>query len=215
MLQVIEIYPCFIGEGLETGLPALLVRLAGCNLRCVWCDTAFAQTEAGRSMPLNDLLYFIKESGHRRVLLTGGEPLQCPEVNDLCAGLLRIGVQVILETNGSLPIAGLPRGVVRIVDIKCPDSQPDGRPAFLMANLAALLPGDQLKICVASRNDYDWARRLLETQRLPIPVTAVLFSPVWDKVPPRTLAQWMQEDRLPYRFHVQMHKFVWGEQRGV
>ena len=212
MLRVNEIFRSIQGESTQAGLPCTFVRLTGCNLRCVWCDTAYAFHE-GRSMSLEQVLAEVDRHGAPIVEVTGGEPLLQPEAIPLLEALLARGYRVMLETGGSLPIDAVPAGVLRIVDVKCPGSGESHR--NLWANLDALRAGDELKFVIADRTDYVWAREQVRTRALD-GRAPVLFSPVADTLPPGDLADWVLEDRLPVRVQLQLHKLLWpGVLRGV
>ena len=219
-MQVTEIFRSIQGESTYAGLPCIFVRLTGCNLRCVWCDTAYA-FNGGKKMSVEEVLAAVRAlsdpEGRRRVSLvelTGGEPLLQPEIYPLADRLLENGYRVLIETSGERYIGQLPPPVVRIVDVKCPGSGEAGK--FCMENLGALRPHDQIKFVVADRRDYEWARSFLAEQRLAERVEAVIFSPVFGALEPRPLAEWILEDGLPVRLGLQLHKFIWDpETRGV
>jgi 7-carboxy-7-deazaguanine synthase len=219
MILVNEIYPAVCGESRFAGLPCTLVRLTGCHLRCVWCDSAHAFHEGSRH-EVGDVVDRVREHGFATVLVTGGEPLLQPDVVPLMAALLADGRRVLLETSGTrgpanaVPLDGVPAGVHRIVDLKAPDS---GIAADLIdwEGIAQLDEGDELKVVCACREDYEWGRDLVRGGRLPagVPVT---FSPVADGLAPRDLAEWLLADRLEARFQIQLHKAVWPDRdRGV
>jgi len=216
--RVNESYGCLLGESLAVGLPAYLVRFSGCNLDCRYCDTAYARTEPGEERSVDDILAQVRSSGLGRVLLTGGEPmLQADAVVALCQSLVRDRVEVLVETNGTLPLDRLPSKVVKVVDVKTPGALPGASPPpFLDANLECLGGADQLKVVLSSIQDYDWAVAFLAARSpLPLPPANVLFSPAWGQLGPAELADRMLQDRLPFRFHLQVHKVVWGERRGT
>ncbi|HKQ62134.1 MAG TPA: radical SAM protein [Candidatus Polarisedimenticolaceae bacterium] len=212
MLRVTEIFHSIQGESTHAGRPCVFIRLTGCNLRCVWCDTAYA-FHGGSAMSVDDVLERVAGHGCRLVELTGGEPLLQPEAIGLMAALVERGYEVLIETGGSLPIEPVPAGVKRIVDVKCPGSGEVARNRW--ENLDALRPGDELKFVLADRADYDWAvgeigRRGL-AGRYP-----VLFSPVHGCLAPEELAGWVLRDRLAVRVQLQLHKLLWPEAlRGV
>lgn len=220
MLLVSEIYKAICGESRHIGTPCTLVRLTGCHLRCVWCDTAHA-FKGGTSRPVVDIVRAVGDNGLRTVLVTGGEPLLQGEVVDLLQALLADGRRVLLETSGTHGTDGavtldeVPAGVCRIVDIKAPGS---GIPAERIdwPGIAGLESPDELKIVCAGREDYEWARDLIRKgERLPggVPVS---LSPVQGTLAPRDLAAWMLEDELEAIFQIQLHKLVWPEvDRGV
>ena len=212
VLRVTEIFHSIQGESTRAGAPCVFVRLTGCNLRCTWCDTAYA-FHGGQAMTMADVLDQVRGYGCPMVEITGGEPLLQPEVIPLMAELVRLGFRVLLETGGSLPIDAVPEGVVRIVDIKCPGSGEADRNRW--ENLDRLRDGDELKFVLADRNDYEWAakqvRRRGLAERCPL-----LFSPVHDTLEPGKLARWVLADRLPVRIQIQLHKVLWpGELQGV
>lgn len=209
-----EMYPCILGESLDAGLCVMLVRFSGCNLNCVYCDTSYAATEPGQRLEVDDILDAILEKGTRRVLITGGEPLlQLDAVRELSARLLSERVKVMIETNGTLSIQGLPPATRLIMDVKTPGAGP--KQPFFTENLEALRPRDQLKFVLTSREDYLWSLDFVRTHSCDIATSNVLFSPAWGLLEPATLAQWMLHDNIPYRFHLQIHKAVWGDKRGV
>ena len=190
----------------------MFVRLTGCNLRCVWCDTAYAFHE-GSSLTVAEVVERVAAYGCPLVEVTGGEPLLQAEANDLMRALLERGHQVLLETGGSLPIEDVPVGVLRIVDVKCPASGESARNRW--ENLDALRPGDELKFVIAGREDYDWAVRLVCARSLHERVP-ILFSAVHGDLSAGELARWVLDDGLPVRVQVQMHKILWpAAERGV
>lgn len=212
--RINEIYPCHLGEGVAVGEPATLVRFAGCNLHCRYCDTQYACTPGGESMAVADVAARCLDSGLPNVLITGGEPLlQASACIALVDALVAAGLHVLIETNGSQPVARLAGKAELVLDVKTPES--GERASFHMDNIAALTRQDQLKFVLLSRGDYDWARAFLARANPPIPARNVLFSPAAPSLSPQDLSRWMQTDRLPYRFHIQAHKAVWGDARGV
>lgn len=219
MLKVSEIYQAICGESRFAGVPCTLVRLTGCHQRCVWCDSAHAFHE-GRPMSRDEVLREIDSRPWSTVLVTGGEPLLQPEVPELLAALVEAGRTVLLETSGTVPptnaagLAEVPAGVHRVVDLKAPGS--GVAPADLdWTGIAGLGPADELKIVIAGRADYDWAREVVAAGRLPDGVP-VLLSPAHDLVDPQELAGWILADGLDVRLQVQLHKIVWPDlERGV
>jgi len=219
-MQVTEIFRSIQGESTYAGLPCIFVRLTGCNLRCAWCDTAYA-FYGGQRKSVDEVLAAVRGlsecDGHRRVNLvelTGGEPLLQKDIYPLIGRLLESGYRVLIETSGERDISNLPEPVVRIVDVKCPGSGEGG--TFRLENLEALRSHDQLKFVLADRADYEWAREFLAAHSLQGRVEAVLFSPVFGQLEPRPLAAWILEDGLPVRLGMQLHKFIWDpETRGV
>ncbi len=222
---ITEIFKSIQGEGTRAGLPCIFVRLTGCNLRCTWCDTAYA-FHGGKKMTVAEISARVDElagrSGHMRgsestvplVELTGGEPLLQEEIYPLAANLLSFGYTVMMETSGERFIGKLPREVLKIVDVKCPDSgEPD---TFEMRNLDELGENDEVKFVLSTRRDYEFAREFTKQHQLATRVRQVLFSPVfegpgakWPGLEPRKLVEWILEDGLPVRLGLQLHKFVW------
>jgi len=212
VLRVNEIFHSIQGESTRAGCPCVFVRLTGCNLRCVWCDTAYAFHE-GREMSVEEIIREVERYRCPLVELTGGEPLLQPEAIPLMGELLRRGQSVLLETGGSLSLEGVPEGVVRIVDVKCPGSGEAQRNHW--ANLTLLDGRDELKFVLADREDYVWAARQVRDRGLATRC-AVLFSPVHARLNPADLARWVLEDGLPVRVQIQLHKILWpGVERGV
>ena len=212
MLRVNEIFHSIQGESTHAGRPCAFVRLTGCNLRCVWCDTAYAFHE-GVSMTVGEVVARVDALGCPLVEVTGGEPLLQPDAPALLGALLARGYEVLLETGGSLPIEDVPVGVRRIIDVKCPGSGEAGRNRW--ENLDALREGDELKFVIAGREDYEWAAAVVRERALH-ERTTVLFSAVHDGLESGRLARWVLEDALQVRVQVQMHKVLWPEiPRGV
>ncbi len=222
---ITEIFKSIQGEGTRAGLPCIFVRLTGCNLRCTWCDTAYA-FHGGTKMSVEEILARVDELAGRRnglhgsqvsiplVELTGGEPLLQEEIYPLAEKLLAEGYTVMIETSGERFIGRLPREVIKIVDVKCPDSgEPD---TFEMRNLEELSESDEVKFVLSTRRDYEFARDFAAQHGLARRVRQVLFSPVfedperkWPGLDPRALAEWILADGLPVRLGLQLHKFIW------
>jgi 7-carboxy-7-deazaguanine synthase len=212
-LRVTEIYKSIQGESTWAGLPCIFVRLARCHLRCVWCDTAYA-FYGGESVAIADIVAKCREMDCRLVEITGGEPLVQAGCIDLAQALLDAGFTVLIETSGSLPIDVLPAAVIKIMDLKCPDSGECGKNHW--PNIEALSPSDEVKFVIASRRDYEWARDRTHEHGLVARCNAVLFSPVFGRVAPVDLARWILADGLEVRLQLQLHKFIWPpEERGV
>jgi 7-carboxy-7-deazaguanine synthase len=209
-LRVAEIFHSLQGESTRVGLPTVFVRLAGCPLRCDWCDTAYAFA-GGESMTIPAILDQVAAFGCQTVCVTGGEPLAQANCLPLLTSLCDAGYSVSLETSGALDIGNVDARVSRIVDLKAPDSGESAKNRW--ENLGLLRPTDELKLVLASRADYDWAKSTLAARRLET-ICPVLFSPVADRLAPATLADWVLEDRLPVRFQLQLHKTLWGSLRG-
>jgi len=226
---ITEIFKSIQGEGTRAGLPCIFVRLTGCNLRCTWCDTAYA-FHGGQKVTPDEVMERVESLNRRSdgsaagislVELTGGEPLLQEEVYPLAERLLAAGYTVMIETSGERFVGRLPKEVIKIVDVKCPDSgEPD---TFDPRNLAELSANDEVKFVISSRKDYEFAREFTCQHRLPERVREVLFSPVhddpngkWRGLEPRELVEWMLEDGLPVRLGLQLHKIVWDPvMRGV
>jgi 7-carboxy-7-deazaguanine synthase len=218
-MVITEIFKSIQGEGTRAGLPCVFVRLTGCNLRCTWCDTAYA-FHGGTKHSIEEILGKVHElagDGERRVSLveiTGGEPLLQAETPALAEKLIAAGYTVMIETSGEQFVGVLPHGVIKIVDVKCPDSgEPD---TFDMANLEAVGANDEIKFVVSTRRDYDFARDFVKRHRLAERVHEVLFSPVfadpggtWPGLTARELAEWILSDGLRVRLGLQLHKFIW------
>ena len=207
MLKITEIFKSIQGESSNAGLPCDFVRLTGCNLRCTWCDTEYA-FYGGRDMAIEDILAQIKATGVRLVEITGGEPLLQEEVYPLMRALLDEGHTVMLETGGSLPLDRVPEGVVKIVDLKAPGSGEEARNRW--DNLQQLKAGDEIKIVLKDRTDYEWAREVIANRRL-ADTAPVLLSPVFETLDLKQLAEWILQDGLPVRLQTQLHKHIWGK----
>ena len=211
-LRITEIFHSIQGESTQTGRACTFVRLTGCNLRCVWCDTAYA-FEGGETMSIEAIAGRVAAYGTPLVLLTGGEPLAQEGVHDLIAALLAQGSEVMIETGGSLDIARLDRRVRIVLDVKCPGSGME--PKNRWENLELLKPTDEIKFVLNDRRDYEYAREVVRRRGLS-GRAALLFSPVHGVLAPRQLAEWILADRLPVRLQLQIHKFIWSpEARGV
>jgi len=213
MLTVNEIFHSIQGESTYAGEPCVFVRLTACDLRCSWCDTAYAFYE-GRKMSIDDVIDAVDGYGCPTVEITGGEPLLQQDVYPLMTRLLERGKRVLVETGGHRSIAAVPRDVIKIVDVKCPGS---GEAAKMdWDNLGRLAPADQVKFVIKDRTDYEYARAVVQRERLNERTGAVLFSPVHGVMGARALAEWILADRLPVRLQLQAHKFIWDpETRGV
>lgn len=215
MLRVIEIFASVQGESGLAGWPTAFVRLAACNLRCVYCDTPYS-FGAGEAMDMDAVMARVEGFGVRHACITGGEPMLQPDAAvELMARLLARGYVVSLETNGTIALDPVPPEVVKIVDVKTPGGLPGPRfeeRHLYYPNLALLGPKDEVKLVLTSRADYEWSRAFVQEHRLAERCAAVLFSPAWGQVEPRDLVAWILEDRLPVRLNLQLHKVIWGPQ---
>jgi len=213
VLTINEIFHSIQGESTYAGRPCVFVRLTACDLRCSWCDTPYAFHE-GQKMPLEAVLDEVERYGCDVVEVTGGEPLLQQEVYPLMQALLDRGKTVLIETGGHRSIAGVPAGVIRIMDVKCPGSGESDKNDW--GNLAHLTKRDELKFVIADRVDYEFAKEIVGRENLAARVNAVLFSPVHGHLDPRQLSEWVIADRLDVRVQLQMHKYIWSpETRGV
>ena len=213
MLTVNEIFYSVQGESTHAGRPCVFVRLTGCDLRCVWCDTPYA-FEDGQKQSVETVLTAVEAYGCPLVEITGGEPLLQSDVYPLMRALLASGKTVLLETGGQVDISNVPPDVVKVVDVKCPGSGEAERND--LANLDRLARHDQVKFVIRDRPDYEFARGFVRDHGLKGRCAAVLFSPVHLVLEPDRLAAWVLADNLPVRIQLQLHKYLWGaDARGV
>jgi 7-carboxy-7-deazaguanine synthase len=222
---ITEIFKSVQGEGTRAGLPCVFVRLTGCNLRCTWCDTAYA-FHGGKKMSVAEVLVRVDELCGRRaeqsgadaevplVELTGGEPLLQEDIYPVAEALVKCGYTVMIETSGEKFVGRLPEQVIKIVDVKCPDS--GEADTFDLMNLQAVDGKDEIKFVLSTRRDYEFAREFVRKHGLAKRVRQVLFSPVfadpngkWEGLEPRALVEWILADGLPVRLGLQLHKFIW------
>jgi 7-carboxy-7-deazaguanine synthase len=208
-LKISEVFYSLQGESSRVGLPTVFIRLTGCPLRCVWCDTEYAFS-GGRSMTLAEILDETARHATRWVCVTGGEPLAQKACLPLLTLLCDTGYQVSLETSGTLDISGVDPRVARVVDLKAPGSGECDK--NLWRNLTLLNRQDELKFVLKDRADYEWARDILHEHQLDSRCP-LLFSPVQGALAAQTLAEWILADRLPVRFQLQLHKMLWGNMR--
>jgi 7-carboxy-7-deazaguanine synthase len=211
-LRVTEIFHSIQGESTWAGLPCTFIRLTGCPLRCVWCDTEYS-FHGGEKLSLDDIITRTEQIGTRLVEITGGEPLIHRNAFVLAERLLDRGFTVLVETSGAIDIAPLDPRTHRIMDLKCPGSGEASR--NLWSNLDHLTARDEVKFVITNRLDYEWARDVIRKYRLDERVDsgtlrALLFSPVWESMDFKELAEWVLEDRLPVRYQIQLHKIIWG-----
>lgn len=212
MLPLIESFVSIQGESTQAGRKCFFLRLGGCNLRCSYCDTSYAWSGGELKSP-EELAAAAAASGVGLVEITGGEPLIHPETPELARRLQKKNLEVMIETNGSLPIDGLPEGVRRIVDCKLPDSGMSD--CNLVDNYRLLTPLDEVKFVISSRRDFDFALDIIDRFALAERTPHLLASPVWGAVKPDELAQWLIDTPSPLRFQLQLHKVLWGDRRGV
>jgi 7-carboxy-7-deazaguanine synthase len=212
MLKICEVFKSIQGESSCSGRICSFVRLAGCNLRCRWCDTAYAW-EGGTDRTAGSIVSEAKAHGTSLVEITGGEPLLQPETPLLCEMFIEAGYTVLVETNGSIDISPVPPRVIRIVDIKTPSSGHEN--SFLDENYRALRLIDECKFVISDRIDFDWSMDIVRKKNLNTIVSNVIFSPVVKACVPDQLAEWIIEEKAPVRLGIQLHKIIWGDKRGV
>lgn len=211
-MKINEIFKSIQGESSFAGLPTLFVRLTGCNLRCQWCDTKYAYDEAV-DLTVDEAIGRVNAFGLQFVQITGGEPMLQGDVYELMDRLLISGYKVSLETNGSMDLSSVDTMVVKIIDIKCPSSGESGQMYF--NNLNYLLKSDEIKFVIKDRDDYNWAKGIIDRYNL-IERCNILISPVYGEIEPREMAEWILEDNLNVRLQIQLHKLIWHpEMRGV
>ena len=209
-LRITEIFRSLQGEGDSVGFPTVFVRLTGCPLRCQYCDTGYAFT-GGKQLLLDDVVDEVTSFNTKRVCVTGGEPLAQRNCTALLTRLCDAGYDVSLETCGAMSLAGVDSRVVKVVDVKTPGSGEERRNRY--EELGVLGPRDQVKFVICDRADYGWSRE--KTQELGLNGRAmVLFSPSYEQLPARDLAEWILTDGLPVRMQVQLHKVLWGNEPG-
>lgn len=204
-MRVTEIFHSIQGESTHAGRPCVFVRLAGCNLRCRWCDSEYTFT-GGDRMSIDEVVERVKGYGCNLVEITGGEPLAQAEALDLIRRLADDGFEVLLETSGSIDVGPVDPRTKIILDLKCPGSGEEAKNRW--QNVDVLRPHDEIKFVIADRTDYDWARRVMQERQLDR--WTVLFSPVWGEMDLKSLAEWMLADRVPARLQTQLHKHIWG-----
>lgn len=209
-MKINEIFFSLQGEGLLIGTPSVFIRTTGCNLRCTYCDTTYAYTK-GMKIDIPQIIKKVKSYPAAHVCITGGEPLLQKETIALVDSLLKNNYSVSLETNGSRSIKNLvgKKKLIVSLDIKCPSSR--SHKQMDMENICLLSKKDQLKFIIKNKEDYDYAKQILEDYH---PICTVFFQPVW-RTDPKKLAGWILSDGLPVRFSVQLHKLIWGAKKGI
>ncbi len=213
VLKINEIFYSIQGESTKAGLPCVFVRLTYCNIRCVYCDTEYAFYE-GVDRTIDEIVDEVKSYNCKLVEITGGEPLVQENVHILIKQLCELGYEVLLETGGSLPIESVDKRVKIIMDLKTPYSKMEKKNRY--ENIQYLKPTDEVKFVIGNRDDYDWAKGVIQKYALINRVEQVLLSPVFDNIENIQLAEWILQDKLNVRFQLQMHKYIWHpETRGV
>jgi 7-carboxy-7-deazaguanine synthase len=204
-MRITEIFFSIQGESSHAGRPCVFVRLTGCNLRCTWCDSEYTFT-GGERMSLDDVVARVKSYGCKLVEITGGAPLAQSEAFELIRRLADDGFEVLIETSGSIDITPVDPRAKLILDVKCPGSGEVAKNRW--ENLEHLRPQDEIKFVIADREDYEFAKKVMEEHALH--TRTVLLSPVWGRMDMKALAEWMLADRVPARFQTQLHKHIWG-----
>lgn len=213
VLKINEIFYSIQGESTKAGLPCVFVRLTYCNIRCVYCDTEYAFYE-GVDRTIDEIVDEVKSYNCKLVEITGGEPLVQENVHILIKQLCELGYEILLETGGSLPIESVDKRVKIIMDLKTPYSKMEKKNRY--ENIQYLKPTDEVKFVIGNRDDYDWAKGVIQKYALINRVEQVLLSPVFDNIENIQLAEWILQDKLNVRFQLQMHKYIWHpETRGV
>jgi 7-carboxy-7-deazaguanine synthase len=212
VMRITEIFFSIQGESTRAGEPCIFVRLTGCSLRCAYCDTKYSYA-GGREMPLDEVLSIVAGYPSKLVEVTGGEPLEQEEVYPLMNSLLDRGYSVMLETGGHISVARVPKEVIKVIDIKCPDSHEAHTVCWENIDLAEA--HDEFKFVISSRADYEWSKATY-LEKLRQKENPVLFSPAHEELPAVNLARWILDDGLPVRLQLQLHKYIWGaDARGV
>lgn len=210
-VRITEIFYSLQGEARTVGLPTVFVRLTGCPLRCVYCDTEYAFS-GGELQSITQVAARVADYSPRYVTVTGGEPLAQRNCLPLLVALCDAGYEVSLETSGAMSVADVDPRVVKVLDLKTPASGEIARNDY--SNIPLLTPRDQVKFVICDREDYEWARFKLDEYDLAARVSDVLFSPSHGQLPPRELAEWILADNLPVRLQLQLHKLLWNDEPG-
>lgn len=212
-LLVNEIFYSIQGESIYSGRPCIFVRLSGCNLRCTYCDTQYAY-EKGEKMEIDRILRKVSEFKCRLIEITGGEPLIQSETPVLVSRLLDNGYVVMMETNGSLDISRVDPRCIKVLDMKCPSSNESKKND--VKNIQKLHSKDQIKFVIGNHEDYTFAKNTISSHCPDFPGNRILFSPVYGKMPPAELAEWILKDHLNVRLHLQLHKYIWPDkEKGI
>ena len=213
-MNVCEIFRSIQGESYLMGLPCTFVRVAGCNLRCSWCDTKYAwEASAGTEMTVEEVLSKVYELGADLVEITGGEPLLDADAVPLMRTLCDNGSRVLLETNGTQDVSDVDSRVTIVMDVKAPSSGHERSTRW--ENLEKLQDSDEIKVVIADRADYDWAKKTLADKKV-LGAHRVTFSPVYGRLDYRAVAEWILADNIPVKLGIQLHKLLWGpDARGV
>lgn len=204
-LKINEIFYSIQGESTYVGVPCIFIRLSGCNLRCTFCDTTYAYDE-GKMMSVDEVMDKVESYHTRLVEITGGEPLLQDKIYILIHELIEREYTVLLETNGSITLSKVNGKVIKIMDLKCPSSGMSHKMDF--SNIHYINKKDQVKFVIGDRGDYNWAKEIINRYNL-LEITQVLMSPVHQTLEPNILARWILDDRLPVRFQIQLHKYIW------
>lgn len=210
-LKITEIFYSLQGEACNVGLPTVFIRLTGCPLRCVYCDTAYAFT-GGEWMDIESIIERVKQYDTSHITVTGGEPLAQKNCIELLSNLCDLGYDVSLETSGAVLVDKVDKRVVKVLDIKTPASAEDSKNKF--ENIELINANDQIKFVICNENDYQWSKRVIDDYQLGSRCE-ILFSPSYDQLDASTLANWVLRDQLNVRFQIQLHKYLWGDKPGV